>query len=160
MRLFRCGCSLLPILLLLVGGVVLFNNPRLLPGPLGDFAVDARSSLAAIALGGELSSSDLAVDSVEFDATKGGSLTLTLATTKTKAPTAKELAPAFKALGGHFSGPLPLANSPAAKVKIVVERASDGKRLVTFSASSADLQAYATGKLTSAAFLKRVTVTP
>ena len=163
MRIFRCGCgllsilSLLPILLLLVGAVAVLNDPHMLPGPLGDLAASVRGDLAQVALGGDLGSGDLSVHAIGYDAATGGTLTVTLATTGTKAPAAKDLAPAFKAVGGHLAGPLPLTDGSTAKVVVVIERASDGKRLTSFRAKATDIAAYATGKLTTAAFLKRVT---
>lgn len=162
MRLFRCGCgliSILPFVLLLAGVLFVLNDPHVLPGPLGDFAAGGRTGLATLALGVELNSSDLSVDSVEYDATQGGSLTLTLVTSKTTAPAAQDLAPTFKAVGGHSTGPLTLFDGALTQVVIVIQRADNDQRLVAFSVSSADLQAYAAGDMAIEVFLKRVTTT-
>lgn len=162
MRLFRCGCalvSILPLLLLLAGVLFVLNDPHVLPGPLGDLAAGGRTGLATLVLGVELNSSDLSVQSVEYDAVAGGSLTLTLLTIKTTAPAAQDLAPTFKTVGGHLTGPLTLFDGALAQVVIVIQRADNDQRLVAFSVSSADLQAYAEGQMAIEVFFQRVTTT-
>lgn len=166
MRFLRCGCglfsllSLLPILILLVVGLAVLNDPHILPGAVGDLAASARKTVASFVLGRELDASKLTLGSVDLDAKNGGTMTVTLETKANKAPALSALAPALKAVGGHLGGLLALSADPLKTIVIVVNRASDETTLLTLHVAVADLRAYVDGKLTTDVFLKKVASTP